>query len=258
MQVTQTAMTQIQQIAATFADDIPNLNGLDIVRRRQHRGPGQRRAAAGRRPAEHPGRQQLCVCRPGQQPIRRSRPATTSCPRASTPRSTPPWPGCRPTGRPRPPRRRWRSPASNATGTSPFSAYLSQPAASISAPVVQTGEGGTVQTGLLASANSVAVSSGTRTPTTGSYMRDLMMRAGDAGVAVQFPDQRSGFAAPRAEHRHQPERRGECDGNRCRRAWQHPVQPHGHADPVVGHRDGADRPVVIRAGRRHGADDCPS
>lgn len=29
MQVTQTAMTQIQQIAATFADDIPNLNGLN-------------------------------------------------------------------------------------------------------------------------------------------------------------------------------------------------------------------------------------
>ena len=64
---------------------------------------------------------------------------------------------------------------SNAAGTSPFSAYMSQPAASISAPVVQTGlaaGGGTVQTGLLASANSVATSAGTST--TGSYMRDLM------------------------------------------------------------------------------------
>ena len=29
MQVTQTAMTQIQQIASTFADDIPNLSGVD-------------------------------------------------------------------------------------------------------------------------------------------------------------------------------------------------------------------------------------
>ena len=49
---------------------------------------------------------------------------------------------------------------SNVTGTSPFSAYMSQPASAISAPIVQTGEGGTVQTGLLASANSVAVSTG--------------------------------------------------------------------------------------------------
>jgi flagellar hook-associated protein 3 FlgL len=61
---------------------------------------------------------------------------------------------------------------SNASGTSPFSSYLSQPAAAISAPIAQTVAGGTVQTGLLASANSTAVSGGTST--TGSYMRDLM------------------------------------------------------------------------------------
>jgi flagellin-like hook-associated protein FlgL len=50
--------------------------------------------------------------------------------------------------------------------------------------VVQTGEGGTVQTGLLASANSVAVSPGTNaTPptSTGSYMRDLMMSLATLG-----------------------------------------------------------------------------
>ena len=62
--------------------------------------------------------------------------------------------------------------SSNDAGTSPFSAYMSQPVSAISAPVVQTGEGGTVQTGLLASGNSAAASSGTST--TGSYMRDLM------------------------------------------------------------------------------------
>ena len=61
---------------------------------------------------------------------------------------------------------------SNATGTSPFSAYMSQPASALSAPVVQVGLNDTVQYGLLASANSSATSTGTAT--TGSYMRDLM------------------------------------------------------------------------------------
>ncbi len=57
------------------------------------------------------------------------------------------------------------------TGASPFSAYMSQAPSLISAPVVETAEGGTVSTGLLASENSSAVSGGN---TTGSYMRDLM------------------------------------------------------------------------------------
>jgi flagellar hook-associated protein 3 FlgL len=57
------------------------------------------------------------------------------------------------------------------SGPSPFSPYMSQAPSLISPAVVQTGEGSTIQTGLLASANSSAVSSGT---TTGSYMRDLM------------------------------------------------------------------------------------
>jgi flagellin-like hook-associated protein FlgL len=63
---------------------------------------------------------------------------------------------------------------SNAAGTSPFSAYMSQPASALSAPVVQVGPDSTMQTGLLASANSYANSSDTSTSTTGSYMRDLM------------------------------------------------------------------------------------
>jgi flagellar hook-associated protein 3 FlgL len=61
---------------------------------------------------------------------------------------------------------------SNATGTSPFSAYMSQPASSISVPIVQTGEDSTMPIGLLASANANVTSTGTST--TGSYMRDLM------------------------------------------------------------------------------------
>ncbi|WP_428488237.1 flagellin [Rhodopila sp.] len=63
---------------------------------------------------------------------------------------------------------------SNAAGTSPFSAYMSQPTAGLAAPVVQVGTDSTVQIGLLASANSFANSSDTSTSTTGSYMRDLM------------------------------------------------------------------------------------
>jgi len=64
--------------------------------------------------------------------------------------------------------------SSNATGTSPFSAYLSQPAAALQAqiPTVQVGQGDSPQVGLLASANAYVTSTGSST--TGSYMRDLM------------------------------------------------------------------------------------
>jgi flagellar hook-associated protein 3 FlgL len=62
--------------------------------------------------------------------------------------------------------------SSNAAGTSPFSTYLSQPAAAIALPSVATGGGQSQTVGLLASANVSVVSSGTST--TGSYMRDLM------------------------------------------------------------------------------------
>lgn len=62
--------------------------------------------------------------------------------------------------------------SSDATGITPFSPYLSQPAASVQAPALQTGGGQIQQVGLLANANSTVVSNGTST--TGSYMRDLM------------------------------------------------------------------------------------
>lgn len=64
--------------------------------------------------------------------------------------------------------------ASNVPGTSPFSAYQSQPAAALlpEIPTVQAGAAQRVPVGLLASANATATSLGSST--TGSYMRDLM------------------------------------------------------------------------------------
>jgi flagellar hook-associated protein 3 FlgL len=64
--------------------------------------------------------------------------------------------------------------SSNAAGTSPFSAALSQPAAVLSGlrPLVQAGPDQRLPAGILASANADVVSSGPNT--TGSYMRDIM------------------------------------------------------------------------------------
>jgi flagellin-like hook-associated protein FlgL len=83
---------------------------------------------------------------------------------------------------------------SNATGTSPFSLYMSQSAPALQAdtPVVQVGQGQTVQVGLLASANSSAVTS-TGTSTTGSYMRDLMRALATIGSMSSAQFSTSGF-----------------------------------------------------------------
>jgi flagellar hook-associated protein 3 FlgL len=62
----------------------------------------------------------------------------------------------------------------NDPATSPFSAYMSQPAANLQAPVVQTGDGVMQPIGLYASANTWVASTGTGTTSTGSYMRDLL------------------------------------------------------------------------------------
>ncbi len=68
---------------------------------------------------------------------------------------------------------------SNAAGTSPFSAALSQPAAAIPVATVETGQAQRTQTGLLASANSFATSGGSST--TGSYMRDVLRALATVG-----------------------------------------------------------------------------
>ena len=64
--------------------------------------------------------------------------------------------------------------ASNAAGTSPFSAELSQPAATLAglSASVQTGAGVSQPVGILASANLAATSGGSST--TGSYVRDIL------------------------------------------------------------------------------------
>jgi flagellar hook-associated protein 3 FlgL len=202
MQVTQTAMTQIQQIASTFADDIPNLNGLNSsevesvaaqanaalqqVANLLNTQDGNNYVFAGQDSSHPPVPSGDGILSSGFYDQINAAVAGLAANGASATTAA-----------------IVTVASSNATGTSPFSPYLSQPppgqsGSSISAPAVQTGEGGTVQTGLLASANSVAVSSGTTTtpPTsTGSYMRDLMMSLATLGSMSSSQINDPGFAA---------------------------------------------------------------
>jgi flagellar hook-associated protein 3 FlgL len=83
--------------------------------------------------------------------------------------------------------------SSNAAGTSPFSSYMSQPAATLQAqmPQVQTGQDQTVAVGLLASANTSVASTGSST--TGSYMRDLMRALATVGSLTSAQQSDPGF-----------------------------------------------------------------
>ncbi len=81
--------------------------------------------------------------------------------------------------------------SSNAPGLSPFSAYLSQPAAALQAPTIQIGQGQTATVGLLASANT-AVSSPSSSPTQ-SYMRDLMLSLATIGSLSSGQTSDSGY-----------------------------------------------------------------
>lgn len=71
---------------------------------------------------------------------------------------------------------------SNASETSPFSSYMSQAAATLQAdiPAVQVGQSQTVQVGLMASANAAVPSTGSQT--TGSYMRDVLCALSTVGA----------------------------------------------------------------------------
>jgi flagellar hook-associated protein 3 FlgL len=82
---------------------------------------------------------------------------------------------------------------SNAAGTSPFSAYMSRAATAIGQQVVQTGDGTTVTIGLLASANTNVQSTGTST--TGSYMRDLMRALATIGSLSSTQTSDPGYTA---------------------------------------------------------------
>jgi flagellar hook-associated protein 3 FlgL len=93
--------------------------------------------------------------------------------------------------------------SSNASGTSPFSTWLSQPSAVLRAnpPVVQTGQSQTEPVGIAASANGLipdSVSSGPAIPggppsTTGSYMRDLLRSLATIGSLTSAQTNVPGF-----------------------------------------------------------------
>jgi flagellar hook-associated protein 3 FlgL len=171
MQVTQAAMTQIQQIASTFVAVIPNLNGLDpseidsvAANARSSLAQlaglldtknGNVYVFGGQDTSNPPVPAPDAILSSGfYTQINAAVSALSGNGASATVAATLTIAG------------------SNASGTSPFSAYMSQPAATLSVPMVQTGDSTTVQTGLLASGNSAAASVGTST--TGSYMRDLM------------------------------------------------------------------------------------
>ena len=84
---------------------------------------------------------------------------------------------------------------SNVSGTSPFSAHMSQSATTLQTelPRVEVGEGRTIQIGLLASGNAVVSSTGSST--TGSYMRDLMRALATVGSLSSSQQNDPGFQA---------------------------------------------------------------
>jgi flagellar hook-associated protein 3 FlgL len=82
---------------------------------------------------------------------------------------------------------------SNAPGLSPFSAYLSQPPGIAQTPTIQIGQGQTASVGLLAGTNSAVSSAGTST--TGSYIRDLMRALATIGSLSSTQVSDVGFQA---------------------------------------------------------------
>ncbi|HTB44073.1 MAG TPA: flagellin [Acetobacteraceae bacterium] len=82
---------------------------------------------------------------------------------------------------------------SNAPGLTPFSAYLSQPAGVAQAPAIEIGQGQTASVGLLASANSAVTSTGVPATSTGSYMRDLMLSLATIGSLSSSQVSDSGY-----------------------------------------------------------------
>jgi len=171
MQVTQTAMTQIQQVASTFVADIPNLNDLNASKvdsiasnaraaLTQVAGlldttNGNSYVFGGQDTANPPVPAPDNILSSGFYTQINTAVSSLSTNGAAATIATTIAVG-----------------ESNTSGTSSFSTYMSQPGTALSTSQVQTGDGITVQTGLLASANVTAISTGTST--TGSYMRDLM------------------------------------------------------------------------------------
>jgi len=192
MQVTQTAMTQLQQIAATFAGDMPNLTGtnsqeVDSIASQAQSAltevaglldtqDGDVYVFGGQDTANPPVPSPNSILTSGfYTQINAAVSALSTSGAAATTAATLAIAG------------------SNVSGTSPFSAYMSQPASAIGVQVVQTGDGTTVPIGLLASANSNVTSTGTST--TGSYMRDLMRALATIGSMSSSQANDPNFAA---------------------------------------------------------------
>ena len=85
--------------------------------------------------------------------------------------------------------------SSNVAGTSPFSSYMSQSAGTLQPqiPAVQVGQSQTAPIGLLASANASVVSTGSST--TGSYMRDVLRALATIGSLTSAQQNDPGFGA---------------------------------------------------------------
>jgi flagellar hook-associated protein 3 FlgL len=192
MGVTQSAMTQLQQIAATFVSAIPSLNGLnpanvDNVAANARSAlvqvaglldtkNGDVYVFGGQDSSNPPVPTPDAILSSGlYQQINAAVSTLSTTGASATATATLAIAG------------------SNSAGTSPFSAYMSQPASSLSAPIVQTGDSSTVQTGLLASANTVTAPPGTIT--TGSYMRDLMRALATLGSMSSSQVNDPNFAA---------------------------------------------------------------
>ena len=190
--VTQTAMTQLQQIASSFLANLNNLNGLnpsavDSVAADARSALSQAASLLDTRD----GNVYVFAGQDGENPpvpnpdtIASSGFATqiaaavaglTTSGAAATAAAT------------------LAIASSNAPGTSPFSAYLSQPAGALQVPALQTGSTQIQQVGLVASANTSVASTGPST--TGSYTRDLMRALATLGSLSSTQINDPNFAA---------------------------------------------------------------
>ncbi len=192
MQVTQTAMTQLQSIASTFFADTNNLNGLnpsevDSVAANARAAltqvaglldtqDGNTYVFGGQDSANPPVPAPDSILTSGFYLQINAAVSSLSANGATATVAT-----------------TLMIATSNTAGTSPFSAYMSQPANALSAPLVQVGTGQTVSYGLLASANTAATSAGAST--TGSYMRDLMRALATLGSMSSSQVNDPNFAA---------------------------------------------------------------
>jgi flagellar hook-associated protein 3 FlgL len=169
--VTQTSMTQLQSIAATFLANLNNLNGLN---------PGELDSIAANARSALTQTANLLNARDGNGYVF-----------AGQDTQNPPIPnpdaigssgfatqiaaavaGLSANGAAATAAATLTVAGSDTAGTTPFSDYLSQPSGSMQTPALQIAGGQIRQVGLLANANSAVASTGSST--TGSFMRDLM------------------------------------------------------------------------------------